>query len=149
MILIAHRGNIDGRIPSRENHPEYITEALKEGYDVEIDVWFINQDFYLGHDKPKILIDRSFLLDREDKLWVHCKNLDCLSKLKYWNINYFWHQQDDVALTSHHFLWAYPKPMSAYFWNMVCLDFSPNVDYNFYRSKYIHALCCDYIENMV
>ena len=37
MILISHRGNIDGKIVERENHPEYIDEAIALGYDVEID----------------------------------------------------------------------------------------------------------------
>ena len=40
MKLIAHRGNIDGPNPERENSPEYIEEALKAGYDVEVDVWY-------------------------------------------------------------------------------------------------------------
>ena len=38
MILISHRGNINGRDEDRENHPEYIQEALDRGYDVEIDL---------------------------------------------------------------------------------------------------------------
>ena len=149
MKFISHRGNINGPDPLTENTPEKIDFVLSLGFDVEIDLWFVNQDFYLGHDKPKVLIDKSFLIDRDEHLWVHCKNIECLSKLKYWNVHYFWHQHDDVALTSQHFIWTYPKPVDHYCWNMVCLDFSPHVDYNFYRSKYIHALCCDYIEGMV
>ena len=38
MILISHRGNIDGKNEVWENHPKYIIEALEAGYDFEIDV---------------------------------------------------------------------------------------------------------------
>jgi len=39
MILISHRGNINGRFESWENEPTYIDKAIAEGYDVEIDIW--------------------------------------------------------------------------------------------------------------
>ena len=48
MILISHRGNINGRIPDLENSPDYIDAAIKLGYDVEVDVWFYNDSFFLG-----------------------------------------------------------------------------------------------------
>ena len=41
-ILISHRGNIDGEFHELENNPTYIESAIKLGYDVEIDVWYIN-----------------------------------------------------------------------------------------------------------
>ena len=53
MIKIAHRGNLFGRIPERENSPEYIQEALAAGYDVEVDVWFEEGKLFLGHAKPQ------------------------------------------------------------------------------------------------
>ena len=53
MKLISHRGNISGPNPERENHPEYIFEVLQAGYDVEIDVWFVDNKFMLGHDEPQ------------------------------------------------------------------------------------------------
>jgi len=52
MILISHRGNINGKKPNYENKPEYIWEALRKGYHCEIDVWFIDGKFKLGHDDP-------------------------------------------------------------------------------------------------
>ena len=51
-ILISHRGNIDGRNVEYENNPNYIEAAINLGYDVEIDVWFIDGKFMLGHDEP-------------------------------------------------------------------------------------------------
>ena len=57
MILIAHRGNTSGRKKELENKPEYITDTLQKGYDVEVDVWSIDKQFYLGHDKPQYKIE--------------------------------------------------------------------------------------------
>jgi len=106
MILISHRGNINGKIPEKENHPDYIQEALNLGYDVEIDVWCIEDKLYLGHDEPQYAINKSFLCN--DRLWVHCKNPEALNKLKFEKINIFYHETDTVTLTSFGYIWAYP-----------------------------------------
>ena len=41
MKLIAHRGNISGPNPEKENHPDYILEAIRLGYvpEEEYDNW--------------------------------------------------------------------------------------------------------------
>jgi hypothetical protein len=108
MILISHRGNINGSIPERENSPEYIKEALFNGFDVEIDVWFVDNCFFLGHDNPKYKINVDFLENK--KLWCHAKNIFALEKmLQNKNIHCFWHQNDDFTLTSNGFIWTYPN----------------------------------------
>jgi len=107
MILIAHRGNIDGRIPSRENHPDYINEAIKEGYDVEIDVWWTSDGWYLGHDEPQYKVYSDFFFN--PKLWIHCKNAAALERFNKWNnLKYFWHANDDYTLISNGMIWVYP-----------------------------------------
>jgi hypothetical protein len=111
MILIAHRGNINGRFESYENKPNYIDLAIKKGYDVEIDVWFKNNMLWLGHDKPDYGIDFRFIRDRISKLWVHCKNVEAMVFFKEcgYDINYFWHEEDTLTLTSQNYIWVYPK----------------------------------------
>ena len=52
MKLISHRGNIKEPNPKMENSPSYIDIAISSGYDVEIDIRFIDGKFYLGHDDP-------------------------------------------------------------------------------------------------
>lgn len=105
MLLISHRGNLNGPNPQRENSPSYILEA-SQYFDVEIDVWF-NDGFYLGHDKPTYLIDRDFLINH--KFWCHAKNIEALVEmLKVPSIHCFWHQSDDVVLTSRQYIWTYP-----------------------------------------
>ena len=62
MYFISHRGNTLGPDISKENSVDYINDAIKKGYDVEIDVWFEKENFYLGHDKPTYLVDDKYLL---------------------------------------------------------------------------------------
>lgn len=110
MILISHRGNINGRLESWENEPTYIDLAIKKGYDVEVDVWYKDGMLWLGHDKPDYVIDFKWFLDRISKLWIHCKNIEALEFMKdtEHKLNYFWHQEDDVTITSLGHLWTYP-----------------------------------------
>jgi hypothetical protein len=105
--FISHRGNIDGRIPNAENSPEYVSLALSKGFEVEIDVWFVDVLFYLGHDEPYYLIEESFL--ENPKLWCHAKNEEAFFRiLQNQNIHSFWHQKDDYTLTSKGIPWVYP-----------------------------------------
>ena len=113
MKLISHRGNIDGKLVSYENEPNYIDIAINEGFDVEVDVWYTNQSgkiLFLGHDKPQYGVDLKWFLDRIDKLWVHCKNVEAIGffRRSQWDFNYFWHETDAITLTSHNDIWTYP-----------------------------------------
>jgi hypothetical protein len=112
MIRIAHRGIIKG--PSvLENVPDRVLETLKEGYDAEIDVWYGENGWSLGHDHPMYDVSLDFL--KTKGLWVHCKNSEAFMRLlKFPEINCFMH--DDVswkngvhAVTSQKFLWVYPE----------------------------------------
>lgn len=107
-IIISHRGNINGPDPSLENRPEQIEEAISQSFDVEIDVWLKNNKIYLGHDNPQYEINKKFLTDRKDRLWCHAKNITALRELLKLNLNCFWHQNDDVVLTSSGHMWTFP-----------------------------------------
>jgi len=112
MILISHRGNIDGRKVPFENRPSYIDEAIEAGYNVEIDVWFKSDSgkLYLGHDSPDYEIDIDWLDSRSTKLWIHCKNMDALSYFNkidtFGEFNYFSHDVDMGVLTSYGYIWS-------------------------------------------
>jgi hypothetical protein len=106
MILISHRGNINGKNKERENEPLYIIEATEKGYDVEIDVWWKEDRFYLGHDEPYYKVNINFLQNR--KFWCHAKNIEALYRLQEMNAHCFWHQRDAVTLTTEGYLWTYP-----------------------------------------
>lgn len=142
MILISHRGNINGKDISRENHPSYIDEAIQTGYDVEIDIWVKNNTPLLGHDVAQYGISYSWLEARQDKLWIHCKNFSAIEWLvSYPNLNYFWHQKDDLTITSKGILWAYPgkQPIK----NSIAV--LPEI-FNDDLSQCI-GICSDYIQN--
>lgn len=109
MILISHRGNLNGKIPERENRVDYIEDALALGYEVEIDVWLINDSWYLGHDNPEYPVEYEWLNGKKEALWIHCKNTDALVKLNSLDsFNYFWHENDTAVLTSKKYVWTYP-----------------------------------------
>lgn len=107
MILIAHRGNIDGPRPESENNPTYLIEAIDMGYDVEIDVWSLGGKLFLGHDEPQYEVSIEFL--QNNKFWCHCKNIPALQQLLQNNVHCFFHKSDDVTLTSKNYIWTFPK----------------------------------------
>ena len=146
MIYIAHRGNTNGKFESYENEPNYIDMAIKKGFDVEIDIWFIDNIIYLGHDKPQYGVDFRWLRDRIKKLWIHCKNLEALVLLKNcgYDVNYFWHQEDDFTITSMGYFWTYPgKELSG---NSVAV--MPETK-EFKDIDKAYAICSDYVEKYV
>ncbi len=123
MRLISHRGNINGPYPNQENSPHYIDKAISHGFDVEIDVWVVEEQIMLGHDFPQFMVDLDWIKERHDVLWIHCKNVeaitffvryDVLFGLTHPTFNYFWHETDRVTLTSKGAIWAYPgnQPIS-------------------------------------
>ena len=107
MRVISHRGNIDGPKPLLENSIQYIINATKQGYDVEIDVWYIDNKLYLGHDKPQYSVPLYFLKSNRDKFWCHAKNIEALEFMMNENIHCFWHQADDVTVTSKGYIWTH------------------------------------------
>lgn len=110
MILISHRGNIDGINRTLENSTNYIEEAISKNYDVEIDIWYKDNKLYLGHDNPQYNISIDWINKRRSRLWIHCKNIDAINYLYNYGtkFNYFWHENDKVTMTSHQYIWAYP-----------------------------------------
>ena len=107
MILIAHRGNIFGKEVDFENKPEYIDAAIRQGYEVEVDVRMHKQRLYLGHKEPQHEVEKEYLLNK--KIWCHCKDLDAFYSLYQIGAHCFWHTGDDIILTSKGVIWTFPK----------------------------------------
>lgn len=146
MILISHRGNINGKNESYENDPSYIDIALKEGYDIEVDVWYINNIIYLGHDHPQYNVEFRWFRDRITKLWIHCKNIEAMlyfTECEY-DFNYFWHQKDDITLTSKKYLWTYPGKKIT---NKSIAVLPEQVNYSDEELNICFGICSDYIKN--
>jgi hypothetical protein len=143
MKLISHRGNLKGPNEVRENSPYYIMEAIAEGYDVEVDLWWVDGKVYLGHDEPQYEVSNKWLGERIDKLWIHCKNIDAIIFFKesQYKFNYFWHEEDTITLTSQNYIWAYPgnQPIK----NSIAV--MPEI--NKEETNICLGICSDYIEN--
>lgn len=109
MKIISHRGNINGPVPEKENRPSYIDCAIQLGFDVEVDIRYINDEFWLGHDFPQYKIELSWINLRKDKIWFHCKDQESSIKLIELNDGYkfFCHKNDDYVLTSDRYIWVH------------------------------------------
>ena len=139
---------MDGKNPDKENHPDYIKAAVDAGFDVEIDIWSIDKELWLGHDEPQYSMGKAqsdmwfnFLFRYNKRLWLHCKNLEALGELfKYKDLNVFWHDTDDVVITSQKFLWTFPnKPLLP---GSICV--LPELGVNGDLNK-CYGLCSDFV----
>ncbi len=147
MKIISHRGNTFGPNPENENKPEVIDYCVREGYEVEIDLWFHNGNLYLGHDEPTYRVSIDYLLSLRDKLWIHCKNLEVSVELYRHNgLNYFFNDNDNYALTSERYIWTHPRNQKVFSWNQVLLDFRPKVEFEKYKLLGVHGVCVDYVD---
>jgi hypothetical protein len=140
MILISHRGNINGKFPSLENEPTYIDLAIKKGYHVEVDLWIKDQLPHLGHDEPSYGIDKSWLTERKNDLWIHCKNREAINFCVENDLHFFWHNVDDYTITSKGYIWAYPDKEAT----INCIAVLPERDNT--DVKNFVGICSDFID---
>lgn len=111
MKFVSHRGLLTGKNKELENKPNSIDNAILHGFDVEIDIRYIDGKFFLGHDIDQMIeIDFNFLLQRKDYLWIHTKNFEAFDYLFDFRdkLNYFWHTEEDFVLTSFGYPWIFP-----------------------------------------
>ena len=145
MKLIAHRGLFNGPDVNLENRPEQIEVALKAGYDCEVDLWIVDSDFYLGHDRPDYPIHKKWL--EKIGLWIHAKNLAALHWLTTTDLEYFWHQNDDFTLTSNNYIWTYPGQALTQRSVMVMPEWADKT-LNNCQGVNCYAICSDYAERL-
>jgi hypothetical protein len=107
MKIISHRANLSGQDKELENNPDQISKVISLGFDVEVDAWFLDGKWFLGHDEPQYAVSSDFFAN---KMWIHCKNPPAISELCQINrnLNFFWHETDKMTLTSHVVPWCYP-----------------------------------------
>lgn len=144
MIAISHRGNTNGKQERKENRPEYIDSVL-DRYDCEIDVRYIDGNFYLGHDEPDHLVSYDWLSKRSSHLWLHCKNVQALQIFMVLpdRFNAFWHQNDLYTLTTQGYLWCYPNSPVLHNTRTICV--LPEL--NDQNVSGFQGVCSDYIED--
>lgn|SRR4030067_663960 len=141
MKLLSHRGNIVGPISKYENTIPYIDAAIRTGFDVEIDLFFKNDRFYLGHDRPERDISIEYLLKNKSVLWCHAKTINTLYELLRIEMHCFFHDVDKVTLTSKGIIWTFPDEEVT--------EKSVIVNNKSYVEQYpvkVYGICSDYIE---
>lgn len=111
MKLIAHRGLIYGPDRELENKESTINFALQQGFDCEVDVWYVDNNWYLGHDYFSTPTTIDFI--SQPGLWLHAKNFEASDQLRILlddvkHLNFFWHDHDKRTLTSQNYWWTYP-----------------------------------------
>ena len=105
--LISHRGNLNGKNPERENHPDYIMEAINQGYHVEVDIRSKDGKLYYGHDHPRHEVKGNLL--RFQRIICHAKDKEAFRlMLEDGEIHCFWHDKDDYTITSRGLVWVHP-----------------------------------------
>lgn len=139
MKFIAHRGLLNGPDSNVENTPDQINLAISKGFDVEIDVWYIDSQIFLGHDRPDYLINLEFL--QRNEIWAHAKNYQALEHMLENNIHCFWHEGDERVLTSRGFVWTYPNKEVFSKSVLVFLEKELNI-----KLENLYGVCGDYVE---
>jgi hypothetical protein len=115
--FIAHRGNVEGRVAADENKPEKIEALNRKGIACEIDVWYTDGKYWLGHDAPETEISFEWLMDHLPLRLIHCKHHEALDKLHRecgrlgYNVNLFYHTVEDYALTSRGHIIVHPDQL--------------------------------------
>ncbi|MFN7656536.1 MAG: hypothetical protein ACK5OW_01980, partial [bacterium] len=115
------------------------------GYEVEIDLRYICDKFYLGHDTPDYEVSETWLKLRKEKLWIHCKDLDSANKLiEIGGFMFFCHNSDPYVLTSNKFIWVHDltRNLSSKSTIIPLLNIQDIDDYN---KDVVYAVCSDYV----
>lgn len=148
MILISHRGNIEGPEKHLENDPKRIDLCINLGYHVEIDLRIKNKKLCLGHDEAQYEIDENWILERKNNLWVHCKEKESFEyALKMRKLNCFWHNTDDYTMTTWGYVWAYPGKECC---GSLCIGVMPDNHWSieeFTRMSFF-GICSDFVEDI-
>ena len=109
MKIISHRGNLNGPNFELENTKGYIDIALENNFDVEIDLWKVNDEFFLGHDKPINEVSLEWLENRKKNLWIHTKNFNAFESILEINRNFifFYYTIEPLVLVSNGKIWTH------------------------------------------
>ena len=100
----------------------------------------VKTKIFIYGSETDLLLGTIFLIN--EKFWCQAKNLPAILEMKkYPNIHYFWHQEDDITLTSKGYIWAHP--------GMQPLSNSIAVLPELYNEKVLGCVgvCSDYIKN--
>jgi hypothetical protein len=141
MMLISHRGNLDGPNPARENSLDYIDEAIKAGFKVEVDLRRVGEQFFFGHDYPQHPVEPTWIFDREDSLLLHVKDFEAMKHAEpSWHT--FCHVNDPFTRTSRGLIWQHDLSLVPNEDTIVPLMTKELVEA--FGPRKVYAICTDY-----
>lgn len=111
--FICHRGNLERKELPTENDPDLLDKRIADGYDVELDVWYKDNQLFLGHDEPEHRITFEWLMESSKK-YIHTKNAQTLEYLllrcgkEGYNPNLFYHTGEHYSLTTRNHIVVLP-----------------------------------------
>jgi hypothetical protein len=145
-IFIAHRGLTNGPDKMKENSLEIIKQHILFGMYVELDIWYVDNRLYLGHDKPEILVELKDIVSKY--CWIHTKNKEALEYLmakrkEGIDIQIFWHTTENYCITTNNNIIVFPgEPLLN---NSVFM--MPENAHTIKLTSNVQYVCSDYIEN--
>lgn len=153
MLLISNRGNITGENKAKQNSVPYIMRAIQLGYDVKIDIWHVNNRWYLGKEKPNCEVPfRFFYINKNMKysggncnkaLWIQCQNIHAFNMLipYRWSLNYFFKNDTNMLFTSFGYIWSSDRINATHECVLATNDYK-----NVPTAQF--GLCTDYVLNL-
>lgn len=103
-MKIAHRALVSGPNTTIENDITTIVYRCSHGLYSEIDIWYLNSKWYIGHDSPDKEITLHHLIS--PYLFIHAKNVEAFHELQIisnshgLNLRIFYHTEEHYALTT-------------------------------------------------
>jgi len=149
MRVISHRGNVFG--PGSQCERKNIERAYELGYDVELDVWIVNEQFYVGHDEPLYELPLEWIDSAmADRTWFHAKNIFAYNALKGLGVRTFMHADESWAPIGA-LQWHHPRLNDSITFkeNDVVLDVNGHarIDIERVRKTPPYAICTDWADD--
>lgn len=113
-LRIAHRGLRNGPNADIENTIPLLEKNIRSCITSEVDVWYRDNKYWLGHDAPACEITLDWLVTHRDYLLIHAKDLVTFHTLTRYKdehgilLHIFYHTDEDVVLTTQDICIVYP-----------------------------------------
>lgn len=143
---IAHRGLMDGPNGSIENTVDLLESNSKAGITSECDIWYKDEQFWLGHDTPDHMVSFEWICKMKEFLLIHAKDLTTFHVLKRIrdqegiDLHIFYHTDEDVVVTTHGECIVYPGLQVYDGWMSMMPERAPLIKIGGYAA----AVCSDY-----